>query len=137
VKPERVDLEGVAGVEELLRRVLQARLGEVRKLADGLERRDQQGLHHFRIACKRLRYALERFESIEPTLAPLAECLARLQDALGGAHDRDILLAILPAEMARTERRLRDQREACVDRASELWLQAQESARACPLIIFE
>ena len=107
MKPERVDLRGVTDAAELARRVVATRLREVRRLAGGLERRDRQGLHDFRIACKRLRYALERFDDMEPSLRSPRERLASLQDALGEAHDRDVLLAILPAAMAQTERRLR------------------------------
>lgn len=137
MKPERVDLRGVTDRTELIRRVLQTRLREVQRLAGGFERRDQQGLHDFRIACKRLRYALERFEDIEPSLQPAAEHLALLQDALGEAHDRDVLLSILPPAMAETEHRLRSNREACVDRAADLWVRAQELLLDCALIVFE
>jgi CHAD domain-containing protein len=137
MKPERVDLSGVSDAAELARRVVQTRLREVRRLAAGLERRDRRGLHDFRIASKRLRYALERFEDIEPSLEASAKGLAALQDALGEARDRDVLLAILPAGMAQTEQRLRAEREACVDRAGLLWAQAQELLRDCDFIVFE
>jgi CHAD domain-containing protein len=126
VKPERVELNGVREPRELAERVLQTRLREARGLTQGLQRRDKQGLHDFRIACKRLRYALERFGALEPSLAEIAERLARLQDALGEAHDRDVLLAILPPAMAATERRLRTEREECVDRAGALWSELDE-----------
>jgi CHAD domain-containing protein len=121
MKPEPIALDGVADVREVIERVLDARLREARGFAAGLARRDPQGLHDFRIACKRLRYALERFEGVEPSLQSAAERLALLQDALGDAHDRDVLLAILPPPMERTQRRLRGEREACVDRAAALW----------------
>jgi CHAD domain-containing protein len=137
MKPERVDLSGAGDVMELARRVLRTRLRETRRLAGALESRDARALHGFRIAGKRLRYALERFEDLEPALRPAAEALARLQDALGEAHDRDLLLAILPPAMPGTERRLRGDREACVDRAGALWAQAQTLMRACALINFE
>jgi CHAD domain-containing protein len=137
VKPEPVDLRGVTGSAELARRVLQTRVNEVRRLAGGLQQRDQPGLHAFRIACKRLRYALERFEGLERSLEPVAEAFAFLQDALGEAHDRDVLLAILPVAMVQTEHRLRGEREASVDRAVALWTQAQELLLDCPLIVFE
>jgi CHAD domain-containing protein len=137
VKPEPVLLRGVTDVTELARRVLRTRLREVRALAGGLERRDQKGLHAFRIACKRFRYALERFDELETSLKAPAKSFALLQDALGKAHDRDVLLSILPAAMAQTEHRLRTEREADVDRALVLWAQAQELLVACPLIFFE
>lgn len=137
MKPEPVHLPGGSDGIELARRVLQTRGCEVRRLAGGLQQRDQPGLHAFRIACKRLRYALERFEDLEPSLEPVAKALALLQDALGQAHDRDVLLAILPAAMAQTEHRLRSEREASVDRAVVLWTQARELLLDCPLIGFE
>jgi CHAD domain-containing protein len=137
VKPEPVPLRGVTGSIELAARVLQTRVSEVRRLAGGLQRRDQPGLHDFRIACKRLRYALERFEDLEPPLETVAKAFALLQDALGEAHDRDVLLAILPVAMVQTEHRLRSEREASVDRAVALWTKAQELLLDCPLIAFE
>jgi len=120
---------------ELARRVLRTRVCEVLRLAGGLQRRDQPGLHAFRIACKRVRYALERFADLEPTLETAVKPFAQLQDALGEAHDRDVLLSILPVAMEQTEHRLTGEREACVDRAVGLWAQAQELLRDCPLIV--
>lgn len=121
MKPEPVPLRDATHPDEVVRRVLHTRLREARALADGLMQRDRQGLHAFRIACKRLRYALERFCDFDPSLGPAAERIALLQDALGEAHDRDVLLAILPPAMATTERRLQAGRETCVDRAIALW----------------
>jgi CHAD domain-containing protein len=137
VKPEPILLRGVTDSTELARRVLHTRQREVRRLAGGLERRDRLGLHAFRIACKRFRYALDRFSELEPSLEAPAKSFALLQDALGEAHDRDVLLSILPAAMAQTEHRLRTEREACVDRAGVLWTQAQELLLDCPLTFFE
>jgi CHAD domain-containing protein len=130
MKPRRVDLDGVDSVDELIDRVLQTRLREARDLAPGLGRRDKQGLHDFRIACKRLRYALERFQSLEPSLEEIADKLASLQDALGEAHDRDVLLTILPPTMAATEQRLVKDREADVDRAVALWQELDQLMQA-------
>lgn len=130
MKPQRVDLHGVENVDELVERVLQTRLREARALASGLERRDKQGLHDFRIACKRLRYALERFQTLEPSLEEIAERLATLQDALGEAHDRDVLLQILPPTMPETERRLQRERTELVDRGAALWHELERMLRA-------
>lgn len=130
MKPERVELRGVANVDELMDRVLQTRLREVRALSAGLERRDAQGLHDFRIACKRLRYALERFETVDPSLDQIAQRLALLQDALGEAHDRDVLLKILPPQMPTTERRLQSEREERVNRAAIMWRELHQMMQA-------
>jgi CHAD domain-containing protein len=121
MKPQPIHLRDATGVDEVVERVLETRLREARDLTTGLRSRDQKGLHDFRIACKRLRYALERFEALDPSLESAALRLAELQDALGEAHDRDGLIAILPPAMAATERRLRAEREASVDRAVALW----------------
>jgi CHAD domain-containing protein len=137
VKPEHIDLQGAGDVSALARRVLKTRGREVQRLAAGLEHRDKQGLHDFRIACKRLRYALERFSDREPPLQAIAERLTLLQDALGEAHDRDVLLSVLPPTMPQTERSLRDERDAYVERANVLWPEVRELARACALMYFE
>jgi CHAD domain-containing protein len=121
MKPERIELSGARDVADVVERVVRERLREVTALAAGLEQRDRRGLHDFRIACKRLRYALERFEQFEPTLESAAEHLALVQDALGEVHDRDVLLAILPPMMGQTQRRLQQEREDCIDRAVEEW----------------
>jgi CHAD domain-containing protein len=123
VKPERIDLHGVGRLDDIVRRIVQTRMREVGALAAGLEGRDKQALHDFRIACKRLRYALERFGDIDPSFEELAKHFTALQDALGEAHDRDVLLTILPPTMGKTQRRLALERERCVDRAAELWKQ--------------
>lgn len=129
MKPERVDLHEVRDLTDLIDRVVQTRWREVRRLSGGLEVRDEQGLHDFRIACKRLRYALERFETIDASLQAAAERLAQMQDALGDAHDRDVLLSILPPTMGRTQRSLRQEREALVDRAVTQWAELRDLMR--------
>lgn len=121
MKPERVDLDGVTNLHDIVACVVQTRLREVEALASGLERRDKQGLHDFRIACKRLRYALERFTDLDGSYEASAERFKALQDALGEARDRDVLLTILPPTMGKTQRRLLQEREQCVDRAAALW----------------
>lgn len=130
MKPRRVGLHDVRDANALAERILQTRLGEARDLTTGFEGRDKQGLHDFRIACKRLRYALERFEALEPSLQEAADRLASLQDALGEAHDRDVLLSILPPTMPATECRLQRDREASVDRACVLWNDLKQSLQA-------
>jgi CHAD domain-containing protein len=130
MKPEPIHLRSLSRVEQVVERVLQTRLREVRSLTVGLDRRDNAGLHGFRIACKRLRYAIERFTSLDPSLQEAGEKLALLQDALGEAHDRDVLLTILPPTMPATERRLKSERNAWVDRACVLWRNVEQRMRA-------
>jgi len=121
VKPRRIDLRGARKVADVVERVLRVRHEEVLALAVALESREPQALHDFRIACKRLRYALERFSHRYRELELLAQKLAAIQDALGESHDRDVLLAVLPPTMPETERRLGVEREEFVARAAELW----------------
>lgn len=121
MKPRRIDFNGAGTKRAVIERVLHTRLSEALDLAPALEARDRQALHDFRIACKRLRYALERFTNGKPALERAAERLASVQDALGEAHDRDVLLTILPPNIPETERRLMEEREECVDRAATEW----------------
>jgi len=121
VKPKRIELDRSADTAEIVRRIVEVRLSEARALAGHLQHRESAGLHAFRIACKRLRYALERFESLDPSLEKAAIKLAQVQDELGDTHDRDVLLAILPPGMGETQRRLLAEREGCVKRAKQFW----------------
>jgi CHAD domain-containing protein len=132
VKPRRVDLVGATKLAHVVERVLRIRHEEVLALAAALQSGEPQALHDFRIACKRFRYALERFSPRYRELELLAEKLAAIQDALGEAHDRDVLLAILPPTMPETERRLSTEREEFVARAAEIW-KALETEEAEPL----
>jgi CHAD domain-containing protein len=137
VKPQHVDLRDAKSRDDVARRVVRTRWREARALSSGLEGRDTVRLHQFRIAVKRLRYALDRFAEDDPSLPDGAEQLAQLQDALGEAHDRDVLLTIVPPSMPQTHRRLQTERERYVDDAIALWAQAEHWLRSCALIVFE
>jgi len=121
MKPRRVELDGVSKRRNVIDCIVSTRREEVTALSSALISREMQGLHDFRIACKRLRYAMERFCDRVPELEAAAARLAAIQDALGEAHDRDVLLAILPPTMPETEMKLRDEREELVNRAAEIW----------------
>ncbi|HTX59541.1 MAG TPA: CHAD domain-containing protein [Verrucomicrobiae bacterium] len=125
VKPRPVPLQGAATVEDLMRGILSVRFGEACDLCAALESGDPAGLHQFRIACKRLRYALERFDALWPLFDASARHLALVQDALGEVHDCDLLLAQLPAEMPKTRLRLAADRERCARRSATLWRDAR------------
>lgn len=132
-----MDLRGARTRTDVARRIVRTRCREARALSSALERRDMTSLHQFRIAGKRLRYAIERFAGDDRALADGAALLAQLQDALGEVHDRDVLLAILPPALAATQRRLHTERERYVDDAAALWDHAERWLRACTLIVFE
>jgi CHAD domain-containing protein len=121
MKPRRVDLSRARAAREVIDRIVRTRREEADALAQALQTREPPALHDFRIACKRLRYAMERFCDRVPDFQEPARLLAGIQDALGDAHDRDVLLAILPPTMPETERRLRSERNELVDRAAALW----------------
>jgi len=121
VKPRRVDLKDARTVRDVIEGVVRTRRDEAAGLSGALETGEMQSLHDFRIACKRLRYAMERFCKRVVEFAETATRLGEIQDALGEAHDRDVLLAILPPTMPETERRLNDERHRLVQRAAEIW----------------
>lgn len=121
MKPRPVDLRGARNARDVIDAIVGTRRAETEALAAAFTSRRMRELHDFRIACKRLRYAMERFCSRVPEFEEPAARLAEIQDALGEAHDRDVLLAILPPTMPETERALGAQREDFVDRAAEIW----------------
>lgn len=108
----RVDAAGVVAVERALtrwrRKLASARGGafapraaaettllrRTRRRLDRLVRKltallppDRQTLHAARIAAKRVRYALELLEPLDPELRPLLRLLRAFQDSAGDAHD--------------------------------------------------
>lgn len=121
MKPRRVDLRDAGTVRGVIDVIVRTRRDEAVALFGAVTSRRMQELHDFRIACKRLRYALERFCDRVPEFEAPAARLAEIQDALGEAHDRDVLLAILPPTMPETERALSEQREELVQRAADIW----------------
>jgi CHAD domain-containing protein len=121
MKGARVELDGATEPADVLRRVIGVRVAEATALAAALQSGQSEGLHQFRIACKRLRYALERLGSIEPAFESAAAHFSHLQDALGEAHDCDLLLAALPPTMVKTRARLRETRLTAALRAQRLW----------------
>jgi CHAD domain-containing protein len=121
VKPSPVELDGARTPSDVLRRVTGVRLAEAGALASALQSTDPDGLHQFRISCKRLRYALERFAAFAPLFDTTASHFGHLQDALGEAHDCDLLLAQLPPTMPKTRARLLETRLGAALRASRLW----------------
>ena len=76
---------------DAVRCLLRVRFAECLTLQRALYGRDDEALHAFRLACKRLRYAVERFEDAMPELKGAAALLARMTDELGAAHDCVVL----------------------------------------------
>jgi len=124
VKGRRIDLSDACGVDDAMRRIAIVRFAEVLTLVPCLRHGRPRELHDLRIACKRLRYALERFTPREPALLEAAGRLSQLQDALGDLHDRDVLLGAIPKNLHVTSQRIRMQRSDALSRARALWRDA-------------
>jgi CHAD domain-containing protein len=123
VKTRSIDLTIACGVDDAMRRIAIVRFAELLTLSPALRTHRPCDLHDFRIACKRLRYALERFTSKEPSLLEAASRLSQLQEALGNWRDREQLLTMVPA-LELTARRIANERDDALSRANALWRDA-------------
>jgi CHAD domain-containing protein len=121
VKPGPVDLGEAREAAQILRCIVGVRFAEAGAQAGALRTGGTDELHQFRIAVKRLRYALERFAEIDPLFEATATHLAHLQDALGETRDCDLLLRALPPTMPKTHGRLLEHRLTNALRAQKLW----------------
>lgn len=124
MKARTIDLSDAMGIEDAMRRIAIVRFAEVLALAPALRHGRSAELHGLRIACKRLRYALERFTPRVPSLYDGTTRLMQIQDTLGELHDRDVLLESLPPGMHTTRARIKVQREEALARARALLLDA-------------
>jgi CHAD domain-containing protein len=118
----------VTNVASAERYVVRVRFAEVLQRQAALEGDDDM-LHAFRLACKRLRFALERLHEQPPEMRRAQKLIAQLTEELGGAHDCARLEALArkngaPLTAARAQR----DRDRYVDRAKRLWRQAFRSA---------
>jgi CHAD domain-containing protein len=125
MKARAIQLASAPNATEAVRRIAAVRFAELLALGPALASRDARGMHDLRIAAKRLRYALERFSGARRGLNRAAQQLARLQDALGEAHDLDALQRKLDRRsLVQTAATLRRERKRCIDRARRLWRRA-------------
>jgi CHAD domain-containing protein len=81
--------ESIGNEQDAVRFVLRVRFAEALEKQSALGEDDNDAVHAFRLACKRLRYAIERFDV--QTLQRAAEALKRVTDELGTAHDCVVL----------------------------------------------
>lgn len=103
---------------EVARGIIKERLKEVEKLSDGLYQPLRiKPLHKMRIAAKRLRYALELFESCwDPGISLFAKKVAALQSSLGELHDSDIWIETFGEHLNGVEKESKERA------AAALWL---------------
>ncbi len=107
------------------RHVVAVRFAECLQRQSALEGEDDDQVHAFRLACKRLRFAIERLDAQAPQLRDTAQAVAAMTDELGLAHDCVHLArlaekcgALLVAERARRDRARH------VARARRMWRSA-------------
>src|SRR5438128_2428440 len=81
-------LEATTPLKDAGPRLLAARLEDVRGLLEGAAARDPDAVHDLRVACRRLRVALDLLGG--GRLAPLEERVKELQDALGAVRDGQV-----------------------------------------------
>lgn len=104
------------------RYIARVRFAEALHKQSALEKGDDEAVHSFRLACKRLRFAIERIRVHAPELAPAAELLSTLTDELGWAHDCAELIDLAREVQAPlVEARAKRDRDRYVLRASRLW----------------
>jgi len=114
--------EGINAAIEMLVRV---RFAECLSRQAALFTDDDETMHAFRLACKRLRYAIERHEQELPHLQSVAEFLAKITDELGSAHDCVVLAERSAAcKAALVAVRARRDRDGYVAHARRLWRRA-------------
>lgn len=75
---------------EAVRALVRVRFAETLERSGALMRDDDEAIHAFRLACKRLRFALERSADQLP-LSAAAGVLSAISDELGSAHDCVVL----------------------------------------------
>lgn len=70
-------------------RILRDHLNECLAQQHSIFTSDDEAIHDFRLSCKRLRFAIERFDL--PDVQPMAKALSQITDELGSAHDSVVL----------------------------------------------
>ncbi len=123
MKARRVSLDGLLTPQSARQRIVSVRFAEVLQRATAFSNGTAAALHALRIACKRLRYALELFEKDLPALHGAAQRLRQMQDDLGNVHDCDVLIETATrCNAAHLLRRLQRDRERHAVRAKALWM---------------
>lgn len=123
---------------EVVRELLRLRFAECLERQSALSGNDDEALHAFRLACKRLRYAIERSPQDLAELQPAAERLSQMTDELGAAHDCVVLAGLANKHGAQhIASRARHDRNAAVKRAIKTWQQSfRRDSPFAPLAAF-
>ena len=131
-----IPFDGVATPVDALRQLVRVRFAECLEKQEALLGNDDDAIHRFRLACKRLRFAIEREPESEVDLKPAAELLSRITDQLGCAHDSVVLArrAQNCGAQAAVELSVRD-RGRCIRAARELWQRGFKSAAPFEVLV--
>lgn len=110
----------MSGKQEVISGVLSGRAKDCFDCERALNGGDDERLHAFRLACKRLRFSIELFERAD--LKAVAEQLSRITDELGAAHDCAVLAKrARRCEAGRVAVRAASERAPAVVRAAAIW----------------
>jgi len=123
--PVELQFSSVADAAQAQRHVIRVRFAEALQRQSSLDGDDDEALHAFRLACKRLRFALERLDSQSAQLKRAQTLATRLTEELCFAHDCAELAQLARENqadlVAARARRDRDRYVAC---ARRLWRHA-------------
>jgi CHAD domain-containing protein len=86
-QPLQIRFPALQTPDQAQRHVVRVRFAECLQHQPQLEDDDDERVHAFRLACKRLRFALERMEPQNDDLRRAGSLLSTLTDELGNAHD--------------------------------------------------
>jgi CHAD domain-containing protein len=107
------------------RHIVRVRFAEAVRKQTALDLHDDEALHAFRLACKRLRFALERLRPRAPEMKRAQTLLSRLTGELGLAHDcAQLGLLADECNAPLVAARARRDRDRYVIRARRLWRHA-------------
>lgn len=119
---------GISNPQLAERHAVRVRFAEALQRQTVLEGGDDEAVHAFRLACKRLRFALERIASPPPQLSRAGPLLSALTDELGWAHDCAVLAGLAREHGAPlVALRAKRDRDRYVLRGRRLWRHAFRS----------
>ena len=122
-------MKNTASPEDAQRNIVRVRFAQALHQQSALDSHDDERVHAFRLACKRLRFALERLDPQAPGIKRALLLLSRLTDELGWAHDCMQLAQIaLDCAAPLVAVRAGRDRDRYILRARRLWRHAFRSS---------